>query len=320
MFVDSKAASNPVKRRLRRLTPGERIDEARHFLRLFYAENQLSDTARLQRDRAVTNELRRHGYYEHTRDELAFGARLAWRNHANCVGRLFWKTLEVLDCRHIVEPDDVAGQVFDHMRAAYRDGRIRSIISIFAPVKADAVPVVIESNQIAQFAGYSISDGCILGDPLNVEATRVARSLGWVEPVCKSAFDLLPLVLRDADDGRHLYDIPDGSVVTIPISHPTCSDFAKMNLRWYTVPCVSDMILTIGGIDYPCAPFNGYYLATEIASRDFADEIRYDLLPRVAAVMGFGKEDPLWKDRTLTELNAAVIPRAVRRDTKGRQA
>ena len=32
------------------------------------------------------------------------------------------------------------------------------------------------------------------------------------------------------------------------------------------VPLVSGMILTIGEVDYPCAPFNGFYFGTEIAS------------------------------------------------------
>jgi nitric-oxide synthase len=69
------------------------------------------------------------------------------------------------------------------------------------------------------------------------------------------------------------------------------------------------MILTIGGIDYPCAPFNGFYMCTEIASRDFADRGRYDLLPEVARRLGLdpSTRDSLWKDVTLTELNRAVL-------------
>lgn len=70
------------------------------------------------------------------------------------------------------------------------------------------------------------------------------------------------------------------------------------------------MILSIGGIDYPCAPFNGFYMCTEIASRDFADKKRYDLLPQAAVALGLqpdDKADPLWKDTTLTELNRAVL-------------
>jgi nitric-oxide synthase len=66
------------------------------------------------------------------------------------------------------------------------------------------------------------------------------------------------------------------------------------------------MILTIGGIDYPCAPFNGFYMGTEIASRNLCDERRYDLLAPAAEVLGIDRSDVVWRDRVLTELNLAV--------------
>jgi nitric-oxide synthase len=68
------------------------------------------------------------------------------------------------------------------------------------------------------------------------------------------------------------------------------------------------MILSIGGVDYPCAPFNGFYTCTEIASRNLADSGRYDLLPDIARRLGLrpGTVDPFWRDTALTELNRAV--------------
>ena len=33
----------------------------------------------------------------------------------------------------------------------------------------------------------------------------------------------------------------------------------------------------IGGITYPTAPFNGWYMVTEIAVRNFTDTYRYNL-------------------------------------------
>jgi nitric-oxide synthase len=95
----------------------------------------------------------------------------------------------------------------------------------------------------------------------------------------------------------------------VPITHPHHPEIAGMGLRWYAVPVVSDMILTIGGIDYPCAPFNGFYMCTEIASRNFADRGRYDILPEVARRLGLEMDGfgTLWKDTALTELNRAVL-------------
>jgi nitric-oxide synthase, bacterial len=69
------------------------------------------------------------------------------------------------------------------------------------------------------------------------------------------------------------------------------------------------MCLEIGGICYPAAPFNGWYMGTEIGARNLADADRYDLLPTVADRMGLDttKERSLWRDRALVELNLAVL-------------
>ena len=68
---------------------------------------------------AVRRELMRRGFYEHPPEEIAYGARASWRNHASCIGRLFWDSLELVDCRDIPHADDVAGRVCAHMEAAF---------------------------------------------------------------------------------------------------------------------------------------------------------------------------------------------------------
>lgn len=307
--IDTRAASDPLRRRLRRLGPVERREEAVAFIRRYHRENELGPELCALREREVTRALKRDGWYEHTPEELAFGARVAWRDHARCIGRLHWKSLEVRDLRGVDEPDEIAGYLLDHMTDAYAGGRIRSIISIFAPVKGAEIPAYVESEQLIRYAGYLGEDGATLGDPRNIELTRTVTALGWEPPAERGPFDILPLMLRDREGRRLLYEIPPEARPEVRITHPSCPAFDALGLRWYAVPVVSDMILTIGGVDYPCAPFNGYYMATEIASRNFADENRYDLLRPVAAALG---EDtsarvPLWKDRALLELNRAVL-------------
>src|SRR5207248_4921344 len=59
----------------------------------------------------------------------------------------------------------------------------------------------------------------------------------------------------------------------------------------------------------PLAPFNGWYLGTEIGARNLADPDRYDRLPTIAARLGLdtSRESTLWRDRALVELNRAVL-------------
>ena len=257
----------------------------------------------------VAAQLRKTGTYHHTPEELAFGAQIAWRNHARCIGRALWSSLKVLDFRDVTGPDEMAARVFDHMRGAYKDGKIQSIISIFAPVRPGVSPCFIENEQILQYAGYA-RKSAVIGDRRNVELTRIALSLGWSPEGEPGPFDVLPLIIRDTHGTRRLYDIPKDCAREVSLHHPEHVAFERLALRWYAVPCVSSMILTIGGIDYPCAPFSGFYMASEIASRNLADSNRYDPLERAAESFGFETRaaiDPLWKDRTLTELNRAVL-------------
>lgn len=54
--------------------------------------------------------------------------------------------------------------------------------------------------------------------------------------------------------------------------------FKDLNLRWYALPAVSNMLLEIGGLEFPACPFNGWYMGTEIGVRDFCDTQRYNVL------------------------------------------
>jgi nitric-oxide synthase len=310
MSTDAWTGSASLRRRLRRLTPIERQDEAVAFVTRHHRELGLSDAARRTRVSEVERSLRRSGSYVHTPDELAFGARVAWRNHARCIGRLYWESLEVYDQREVSDPDAVAALCLEHLRTAAPQGRVRSMITICAPAGPTSLPAHVESRQLVQYAGWLGEDGRRFGDAANIEVTRIARSLGWNGPDQPGRFDLLPLVVRDEQERRLLYDIPADLVQQVEITHPTVPAIGELGLRWYAVPVVSSMVLTIGGIDYPCAPFNGFYLGTEIASRDLADEHRFDALPEVARALGedpTARGVPLWKDRTLTELNLAVL-------------
>lgn len=106
-----------------------------------------------------------------------------------------------------------------------------------------------------------------------------------------------------------LFDIDKNLIFEVPLRHPDYSWFEQLELKWYAVPFISDMKLKMGGIEYTAAPFNGWYMGTEIGARNLADEFRYNLLPTVAEHMGLNmkKNSALWKDRALVELNTSVL-------------
>jgi len=142
-----------------------------------------------------------------------------------------------------------------------------------------------------------------------VEVTALARALGWPGAGPVGSFDVLPLLVQGVGGPVSLYQLPGDAVLQVAIRHPEYAWFADLGLRWYAVPVISDMYLDIGGVCYPAAPFNGWYMCTEIGSRDLGDTGRYNQLPVIADRMGLStaSDRTLWKDRAMTELNLAVL-------------
>jgi nitric-oxide synthase len=280
------------------------VGEAVEFLRLFYAENPDAGCA-AHRIAWVRAEIELTGTYQHTSEELAFGARVAWRNSARCVGRLYWRAMRVRDLRAVREPGEVAAQCFEHLRIAYNGGKIRPVITVFAPDAPGRPGPRIWNEQLIRYAGYR-HDGTVLGDPRYVRFTDAVRRRGWRG--AGTAFDVLPLVVS-ADGMTYLTELPFDAAVEVPLSHPEFDWFAAFGLRWHAVPAISSMRLSIGGIGYPAAPFNGWYMGTEIGARNLADADRYDMLGRVADKLGLdtSSDRTLWRDAALVEVNRAVL-------------
>jgi nitric-oxide synthase len=280
--------------------------EALDFLEAFAIEKKIDSQSHAIRAAQVEEEITSTGTWTPTFEELEHGARMAWRNNARCIGRLFWPSLKVCDLRHISEPTEVHQALLEHLQTATNGGKIQPLITVFAPATDDGPAVRIWNHQLLGYAGYEQPDGSILGDPKNLAFTREALALGW--KCASTRFDLLPLIIQKRGCAPMLFPSPCAQGLEIPLSHPTLPWFSDLGLKWYAVPILSDMRLRVGGIDFPAAPFNGWYMGTEIGSRDLGDEARYDMLPAIAEKMGIDRErDALWKDRALVELNAAVI-------------
>ncbi|MGD9483877.1 nitric oxide synthase oxygenase [Streptomyces sp. TRM70308] len=281
--------------------------EAEDFLRQFHTEQPEQPVPLAQRLHQVRAAIDRTGTYRHTSEELAFGARVAWRNASRCIGRLYWNSLRVLDRRDATTPDQIHGHLCEHLRQATNGGRVRPVISVFAPDTPARPAPRVWNDQLVRYAGYRRADGTVLGDPAYVEFTDLVRRLGWQAP--EGPFDVLPLVIETAGDKPQLFDVPPELVLEVPLTHPGNAAIDALGLRWHAVPAIANMRLRVGGVDYPCAPFNGWYMGTEIGARNLVDEDRYNLLPVIAACLGLdtGDDATLWRDRALVELNVAVL-------------
>lgn len=277
--------------------------EAESFLGQMYQELGVAD-ALAPRMEEVRAEVERTGTWTHTSDELTFGARLAWRNATRCVGRFFWNHLVVRDMRHLETEEDIFAALVDHIRIATHGGDLISTMTVFRPGAPD---IRLYNTQLLRYAGYRQPDGRVVGDPANLELTEQAMALGWRGK--GTHFDILPLMIRIGDRPARWFEIPEDAILRIPIVHPELSWFGDLGLEWYALPAVSEIGLDLGGVVYRCAPFNGFYMVTEIGARNFSDPNRYNLLPVVAQKMGLdtSTSSTLWKDRAMVELNAAVL-------------
>ncbi|HMH94751.1 MAG TPA: nitric oxide synthase oxygenase [Streptosporangiaceae bacterium] len=283
------------------------LASADRFITQFHDENRAGPPER--RLRQVRREIEATGTYRHTPAELTFGARVAWRNSAKCIGRLYWHSLRVRDRREVTAASDIAAESVMHLREATNGGKIRPVITVFAPDAPGRPGPRIINSELVRYAGHPAAGGAITGDPATAGVTRLARDLGWPGGQPPGRFDVLPLIVQEAGSPPTLHELPADAVLEVPIGHPEFGWFADLGLRWYAVPVISDMYLEVGGIRYPAAPFNGWYMCTEIGSRDLGDTARYDQLPVVARQMGLStaSDRTLWKDKAITELNLAVL-------------
>jgi nitric-oxide synthase, bacterial len=296
----------------RRVSPVPAIfAEAERFIRMFHQARPRAGQveARLAKVRA---EVAATGTYRHTPAELAFGARMALRDSGWCPADVPWRGLLVRDLRDVRDAATVAAECANHLRMATGDGRISPMVSVFAPDTPWRPGPRIRNDQLVRYAGYREPDevgGGVLGDRRYVDFTIGVCRLGWRPPTGRGAFDLLPLVVETPDDGITLHPVPRQAVLEVPLHHPDLPWFPGLGLRWHAIPVISNWRLSIGGIHYPAAPFNGVYLCRAIGEDVLADESAYGAARAVATRLGLDVscERTLWHDRAALELNRAVL-------------
>jgi nitric-oxide synthase len=286
-------------------------DDDRHWLAdeacRFFSLPELKEITSAERLQSVLRHISVTGSYAQTHDELLMGARLAWRNHARCVGRYSWRTLKLIDARQCETAGEVAEACWEHLRVSTNGGKIRPVVTVFRPYRAANRNVQLINHELVRYAGYQQPDGSVVGDPQYVGLTQMATSLGWRG--AGSAFDILPLIISVDGKPPEMLEVPADCVLEVPIRHPRFGWFEELNLRWHANPAVSNLCLEVGGLRYTAAPFTGWYVNPEIGARNLGDAHRYNMLPEIARRMGLDMRNnsSLWCDRALLELNEAVL-------------
>uniref|UniRef100_A0A7N6AAJ5 Nitric oxide synthase n=1 Tax=Anabas testudineus TaxID=64144 RepID=A0A7N6AAJ5_ANATE len=289
-------------------TKEELLPLATDFINQYYTSiKRFGSKAHLDRLEEVTKEIEASGTYQLKDTELIYGAKHAWRNAARCVGRIQWSKLQVFDARDCTTAHGMYNYICNHIKYATNKGNLRSAITIFPPRTDGKHDFRVWNAQLIRYAGYKLPDGQILGDPANVEFTEICMQLGWKAP--KGRFDVLPLLLQANGNDPELFEIPEDLILEVPITHPKYEWFKDLNLKWYGLPAVANMLLEIGGLEFTGCPFSGWYMGTEIGVRDFCDSSRYNIMEEVANKMALDtrKTSSLWKDQALVEINIAVL-------------
>ncbi|XP_071093891.1 nitric oxide synthase-like isoform X1 [Haliotis cracherodii] len=286
----------------------ELLLHAKDFIDQYYTSIKRSNTASHQKRWAeVVASVEKSGTYDLTFAELTFGAKTAWRNAPRCIGRIQWSKLQVFDARHITTARGMFEALCNHIKYGTNKGNIRSAITIFPHRTDGRHDFKVWNFQLIRYAGYRQADGSFIGDPANVEFTEVCEKLGWKGK--GSNFDVLPLVLSAGGHDPEVFEIPPELILEVQMKHPKYPWFAELGLRWYGLPAVSAILFDCGGLEFTAAPFNGWYMGTEIGARDFCDVSRYNITEQVAVKMGLDvrKSSSLWRDRALVEVNVAVL-------------
>ncbi|XP_063410256.1 nitric oxide synthase, inducible-like [Mytilus trossulus] len=286
----------------------ELLEQAKDFFQQYYTSLKSHDSPdhRKRWDNVVSS-VNRTGTYELSVDELEFGSKQAWRNAPRCIGRIQWANLQIFDARKENTGRGMFEAVCQHIKYATNNGKIRSAITVFKQRTDENHDYRVWNQQLISYAGYKQADGSVIGDPINVDFTETVIKMGWRGR--NGRFDVLPIIVQANGGAPEWFEIPSELILQVPIKHPKYPKFNELGLKWFCVPAVSNMKFDCGGLEFTAAPFNGWYMSTEIACRDFCDKQRYNLIEEIAETLGLDtKSNPAaWKDNAAVETNIAVL-------------
>lgn len=225
-------------------TPIDRmVREATEFTELFCRERGVSKEKHDGRLTEILEQIRRTGAYDHTFEELEHGSRVAWRNAGKCINRQVHGELQLLDRRGVKTNAEFFECLVDHLRRALAGEAVTAVISIFrasAPSSKSksGAPVAIGpriwNNQLVRFAGHELPGGKVLGDPAELQFTKLLKKVfGWAPSGEPSMFDILPLILQiHPNEPPEIFELPKEVARVVDLTHPRIAGFGDLGLKW----------------------------------------------------------------------------------------
>lgn len=182
-------------------------------------------------------------------------------------------------------------------------------MSVFRPKKPNEPwGIKFWSDQLVRYACYTLEDGTTMGDIANKTLTKylIEKKL-WVPPEPRTQHDVLPVVFKiPGRDEPIVHQFDDKYVDEAEIVHPDYPEIAQLGHKWAAVPAINVFNMNLGGVEYGCMPFNGWFCSIEIV-RNIME--RYEgANEKWAAALGIDtKNHRMWKARVAHEIDVAVL-------------
>ena len=207
-----------------------------------------------------------------------------------------------------MQPHEIFHEVVEHLKLATGGVSIQSVMTVFRPHQINEIwGMRLFSSQFVRYAGYVDEKSSeILGDTANVDFTNylIEKNL-WSPPVEKSAFDILPIVVKiPGNEIPFVYTLPQDVTHEVHLEHEKYPNVKNLGYKWAAVPAISNIVMNLGGIKYPCCPFNGWFLSTEIA-RNLME--RYHVTEPLARELGMDIEDKMLHPKVSAELENMIL-------------
>ena len=57
-----------------------------------------------------------------------------------------------------------------------------------------------------------------------------------------------------------MFEVPIEVAPPVHIHHPQYPELSSLQMKWYPIPAVCALDMTLGGVTYTAVPFNGKYI------------------------------------------------------------